>query len=211
VGQPYILSENCVDFENLNAQFAATTLANTCGLLKSSASNPGAAAPASSIHRKGLDIIQSMASIKAWATKTQLTRSDFASALDLLAEEDGFSADYNTLSSFDREFSVVTNDIAPYVRIIASQDLAIERERASQLLSGQKRARMSRASRSALDGGRREQARRDRWFAKDLNLLKVMETGSSAWYGDEAGFVKPLGHVIAGSNSTRYLSDMQRC
>jgi len=43
--------------------------------------------------------------------------------------------------------------------------------------------RMTRASRSAVEGGRRENARRERWFDKLLNLGLVMATGGKAWAG----------------------------
>ena len=45
-----------------------------------------------------------------------------------------------------------------------------------------RRIRLSRVSRSALEGGRREQKRRDRWFKnRELNLRAVLETGSPEW------------------------------
>lgn len=43
--------------------------------------------------------------------------------------------------------------------------------------------RMTRASRSAVEGGRRETTRRDRWFDKALNLQLVMRTGGDGWAG----------------------------
>lgn len=90
-------------------------------------------------------------------------------------------------STFDRTFSIVTTDLAPYVRSIAAYDLHLEakRLRASNLLSAGgkgKRVRTTRAARSALEGGRRETTRRERWFA-DLDLTACLKTAGESWAG----------------------------
>ncbi|KAF1938495.1 hypothetical protein EJ02DRAFT_505378 [Clathrospora elynae] len=123
----------------------------------------------------------------------QLTRPDFATALDVLAappdqtplERTSFNL---TSSSFDRTFSIITLDLAPYVRSIVAHEQMLEEERfrMSNMLSGGgtgKRARTTRASRVALEGGVRETKRRDRWFDTDLDFALVMRTAGGAWAG----------------------------
>ncbi|KAK8162511.1 hypothetical protein IWX90DRAFT_471818 [Phyllosticta citrichinensis] len=92
-------------------------------------------------------------------------------------------------SSFDRNFAIITTDLAPYVRSIAAYDLRLENERIqkSNLLSAggkPKRSRTTRAARSAQEGGRREQTRRERWFKDSLNLRECLEkTAGESWAG----------------------------
>ncbi|KAF2826008.1 hypothetical protein CC86DRAFT_324824 [Ophiobolus disseminans] len=122
-----------------------------------------------------------------------LSRPDFAVALDVLAalpdqtlpERTSFIL---TPSSFDRTFSIITLDLAPYVRSIVAHEQILEgqRIRMSSLLSGGgtgKRARTTRASRVALEGGVRETKRRDRWFGNGLNFELVMATAGKDWTG----------------------------
>jgi hypothetical protein len=116
----------------------------------------------------------------ATQTEAEITRMTF-SAMDPIAGDIVSDSGIVTASCFDREFRVLVEDIAPYVRSIAEHDLVLEAARA-QSLSSTKRARTSRASRSALEGGRREEKRRERWFTKDLNLQQVLKTGGTAWY-----------------------------
>ncbi|KAK7548020.1 hypothetical protein IWX49DRAFT_546869 [Phyllosticta citricarpa] len=92
-------------------------------------------------------------------------------------------------SSFDRNFAIITTDLAPYVRSIAAYELKLEDERVrkSNLLSAggkAKRARTTRVARSAQEGGRREQTRRERWFPDNLNLRECLEkTAGNSWAG----------------------------
>jgi DNA polymerase III delta prime subunit len=135
------------------------------------------------------------------AATTPLTRPDFASALDTLAappdqplaERTSFTL---TPSSFDRTFTIVTLDLAPYVRSIVAHEQVLEaqRIRISNLLSAGgtgKRARTTRASRVAQEGGVRETKRRDRWFDPDLNFSAVMATAGEwagmGWKGEGEG------------------------
>lgn len=118
-----------------------------------------------------------------------LSRSDFSSALDAVASDQPSSAIPQSglqLTSFDREFRVVVEDLAPYIRSIGAYDLALEKQReylseALSLSQGTKRARTTRASRSALEGGARSNTRRERWFANDFDLAAVMKTGGADW------------------------------
>ncbi|KAJ9637668.1 hypothetical protein H2199_007158 [Coniosporium tulheliwenetii] len=110
-----------------------------------------------------------------------------------------------TTSSFDRPFAILTTDLAPYVRSIAAHDLRLEehRLRLGNLLSegggarNGKRVRTTRAARSALEGGKRENTRRERWFGKELNLALVMRTAGRGWAGAGGGVRK--GDQIVGS------------
>ncbi|KAF2088054.1 P-loop containing nucleoside triphosphate hydrolase protein [Saccharata proteae CBS 121410] len=122
-----------------------------------------------------------------------LTRHDFAAAFDPISEAPtsavSTSSNQMIASSFDRNFSLITVELAPYVRSIAAYDLHLEAERIrlGNLLSegGKpgKRARTTRAARSALEGGKRATTRRERWFSNNLNLELVLRTGGKEWAG----------------------------
>ena len=91
------------------------------------------------------------------------------------------------ISTFDGSLSVVTEDLAPYVRSIVSYDLRLEERR--RLLGGLlsrrgkigERQRTTRASRAALEGGNKAQTRRERWFPKNTNLDLVLQSGGKGW------------------------------
>lgn len=122
-----------------------------------------------------------------------LSRLHFATSLDILADPPDHTLLERTSylltpSSFDRTFSIITLDLAPYVRSIVAHEQILEtqRIRLSNLLSAGgngKRARTTRASRVALEGGVRETKRRDRWFDSDLNFELVMQTAGKEWAG----------------------------
>ncbi|KAK4505089.1 hypothetical protein PRZ48_003052 [Zasmidium cellare] len=89
-------------------------------------------------------------------------------------------------SAFDSPLQTITLDLAPYVRSIVQHDQALEeqRERLNLLTTDgrkAKRARTTRAARSALEGGQRATTRRERWFTKDLNFDAVLATGGKDW------------------------------
>lgn len=123
----------------------------------------------------------------------RLQRSDFSAAFDPLADTPtttlALSSSYQLLaSSFDRTFKIIVEDLAPFVRSIVSHELRLEAERirTSSLLSAggrSKRSRTTRASRVALEGGTRQEKRRERWFEKDLNRELVMATAGRSWAG----------------------------
>ena len=91
------------------------------------------------------------------------------------------------ISTFDGSLSVITEDLAPYVRSIVAYDLRLEEHRGllSSLLSqpGQnsKRQRTTRASRAALEGGSKAHTRRERWFPKNTNFDAVLQSGGQGW------------------------------
>jgi len=135
------------------------------------------------------------------AFHTHLSRSDFSTALDPLADcvgpsNLGFSG--MQISSFDRNFSIIVEDLAPYVRSIVAYDQALEQRREafnnplSQGARSGKTLRTTRASRSALEGSKRANTRRERWFPKNLNLDLVMRTAGKDW--PQQG----VGHLVQG-------------
>lgn len=134
-------------------------------------------------------------------TQSHLTRANFAAALDPLAEAPSTclaASTAMTASSLDREFSIIVTDIAPYVRSIAAHDLTVEQQRirVSNLLSaggGAKKMRMTRASRSAVEGGSRQTTRREKWFDKSLNLGLVLRTAGKGW--DDVLKTRSSGHM----------------
>ena len=119
-----------------------------------------------------------------------LTRRDFSLAFDPISEPEKTSL-YSTssleASSFDRHLSLITLDIAPYVRSIAAYDARLQQDRArlSNLMSegGRrgKRMRTTRSAMSALEGGARSTTRRDRYFGSGLNPYFVLRTGMQSW------------------------------
>ena len=91
------------------------------------------------------------------------------------------------ISAFDGSLSVITEDLAPYIRSIVSYDLRLEEQRRklSSLpsQSGQrgKRQRTTRASRAALEGGNKAYTRRERWFPNNSNLDAILQSGGQGW------------------------------
>uniref|UniRef100_A0A093VMS9 Telomere length regulation protein elg1 n=1 Tax=Talaromyces marneffei PM1 TaxID=1077442 RepID=A0A093VMS9_TALMA len=99
--------------------------------------------------------------------------------------------------SFGNGVSVIAADIAPYIRSIMAYDLHLERYR-DELngLSSQgptkRKARTTRASRAALEGGSKSHTRRERWFPTDANAKRILATGSKVW--EDA--LAQTGHVV---------------
>ena len=91
------------------------------------------------------------------------------------------------ISAFDGPLPVLAEDLGPYVRSIVSYDLRLEdqRHQLSSLLSqpgkNGKKARTTRASRAALEGGSKAHTRRERWFPNNTNFDAVLETGGNEW------------------------------
>lgn len=124
-----------------------------------------------------------------------LTRRDLSLAFDPIS----YSSSPTTSSTsssldpsiFDRTTTIITLDVAPYVRGIVAYDQKLAKERLgrSNLLSeggslkgGRKRMRTTRAAISALEGGVREKVRKERYFGDvGLNGRFVARTGCEAW------------------------------
>jgi hypothetical protein len=122
--------------------------------------------------------------------ESSINRRDFSLAFDPISEPEKASL-YNTgsleASSFDRTTTLISTDIAPYIRSIVSYDARLQQDRArlSNLLSegGRrgKRMRTTRAAMSALEGGARSTTRKDRYFGPGLNPHFVLKTGLQSW------------------------------
>lgn len=108
-----------------------------------------------------------------------LTRAAFSSALDPLASAPQTSLHAPTglsYSALDGAFAPIATDIAPYVRSIVAFDAALAAQR-MQMQGEGKKARTTRAARSALEGGLRRLTRRERWFEGDVDFEAVLATG----------------------------------
>ncbi|KAI7614214.1 hypothetical protein KC346_g7017, partial [Hortaea werneckii] len=118
-----------------------------------------------------------------------LTRRSFGCFDPISASEDSNLSNGLTQSIFDGPLEPIVTDIAPYVRSIVQYDLTLEEQRqrlSSVFADGEggrraKRARTTRAARSALEGSQRATTRRERWFTKALDLQAVLETAGKDW------------------------------
>ena len=83
-------------------------------------------------------------------------------------------------------------DLAPYVRYIVAYDHRLEVQRETLLSVSQEgggssvgkrkgRGRTTKASRAALEGGRKEETRRENWFHRKVKFEGVMRTGGEGW------------------------------
>ena len=118
--------------------------------------------------------------------KSRLSRRDFACFDAISAPTSASNHGGLELSAFDGPLSQLSTDLAPYVRSIAQYDISLEeqRERLGEIMGEghkAKRARTTRAARSALEGSQRGNTRRERWFSKELDLAAVLATGGSDW------------------------------
>ncbi|RMY89345.1 hypothetical protein D0862_10236 [Hortaea werneckii] len=118
-----------------------------------------------------------------------LTRRNFGCFDPISASEDSNLFNGLTQSIFDGPLEPIVTDTAPYVRSIVQYDLTLEEQRqrlSSVFADGEgggraKRARTTRAARSALEGSQRATTRRERWFTKALDLQAVLETAGKDW------------------------------
>ncbi|RDL39465.1 uncharacterized protein BP5553_03805 [Venustampulla echinocandica] len=122
--------------------------------------------------------------------ESRICRRDFSLAFDPISEPEKPSLSSTSsleASSFDRTITMISTDLAPYVRSIVLYDARLQQDRArmSNLLSegGRKgkRMRTTRAAISALEGGARSTTRRDRYFGSKLNPHFVLKTGGENW------------------------------
>lgn len=117
-----------------------------------------------------------------------LTRQDFTcfDAISIPSENALSTAHSLVQSAFDGPLESIATDLAPYVRSIVQYDLTLadQRERLnSVIVNGRhaKRARTTRAARSALEGSQRASTRRERWFSKNLDMEAVLATAGKNW------------------------------
>jgi DNA polymerase III delta prime subunit len=194
---PMLQVDPYTDFLNTDTSLASTTHLLTTRLF------PGVSHRNTAVPRSGTASLEQShtRAILAHTTASTSTlpppRSLFT-CLDILAtptspfntypELDNRSS-YNLVAScVDHTLRVVVADVAPYVRSIVAHELALEtqRVRLGSLLSEggrSKRARTTKASRTAMEGGERQEKRRERWFHRDLNFELVMRTAGSGWAG----------------------------
>jgi len=139
---------------------------------------------------------------------TPLSRHQFSLAFDPISEVAAHTQTFAlAYSAFDGPLSTISTDIAPYVRSIVQFDLALEEQRLrlSHLLGGNtvtgKRSRTTRAARSALEGGKRESTRRERWFPAELDFNAVLATGGQSWPNTGAQVIRNLDDTSQGNPS----------
>lgn len=137
-------------------------------------------------------------------TSRRLTRADISSAFDTVATmitTPTSGPPSLAYSVFDGPLNTVVTDVAPYVRSIAAYDLALETHRGklqgssqgSASGAGSKRARTTRAARSALEGGKRQLTRRERWFDPNFDLGLALQTAGD-WPRVEAALAETRLH-----------------
>ena len=111
------------------------------------------------------------------------------------------------ISSFDGPTAVIAEDLAPYVRSIVSYDLKLEQQRRqlSSLLLGPgqegKKARTTRSSRAALEGGQKAHTRRERWFTNNMNFDLILRSGGSTWQAAVERVMAEASGELIGSNA----------
>ncbi|KAB8215010.1 hypothetical protein BDV33DRAFT_181625 [Aspergillus novoparasiticus] len=112
--------------------------------------------------------------------------------------------------SFENGLRPISEDLGPYVRAIIAFDLRLEQYRMqlSGLLSqngqGSKRARTTRASRAALEGGSKAETRKERWFPPDANPTLILATGGQDW---QDLLVQNGYFVVTGAEPSRECND----
>lgn len=198
IDAPLLQVDPVTDFLGLDTALATTTHLLTSRLFPDQTAPRAHNAPQS----PSLSLEQShthhiLAHKRQPASHTPLSRSSF-SVLDILATPPSPFNTYPDLdhrssfnlvaTSLDRPFYILTTDIAPYIRSIVAHELVLEtqRIRLGNLLSEggrAKRARTTKASRTAMEGGERQLKRRERWFHRDLNFDLVMRTAGGGWAG----------------------------
>jgi DNA polymerase III delta prime subunit len=176
-GMALLDSNEKIDYSDTPARIAITSAVLACTAFRSEASADDHLTPSNllrCIQNAGKD------------SDFGLSRRDFA-CFDMISIPTSASTSGGLeLSAFDGPLSQLSTDLAPYVRSIAQHDLSLEeqRERLGEIMKDghkAKRARTTRAARSALEGSQRGNTRRERWFTKDLDLDAVLATGGSDW------------------------------
>ena len=115
------------------------------------------------------------------------------------------------ISAFDGPLSVVAAELAPYVRGIVAYDLRLEEKRhqLNSLFSGPsqegRRARTTRSSRAALEGGQKAHTRRERWFPKNTSSDLILQSGGTCWQSALLRFMTETseGQGAISTNETR--------
>ena len=195
---PILQADPLIDFLGLDTSLATTTHLLTSRLFPDLSHARVLTTPRSPAISPEQSYAQTILTHKASRIfSPTLFRSAF-SCLDILATPPSPFNSYSDLdarssynlhaTSLDRPFAILTTDVAPYVRSIVAHELTLETQRImmGNLLSEggpAKRARTTKASRTAMEGGERREKRRERWFHRDLNFELVMRTAGSEWAG----------------------------
>ncbi|KAF2486294.1 hypothetical protein BDY17DRAFT_245895 [Neohortaea acidophila] len=179
-GMKLLQTDEAADHTQLSAQLSATSTltALRCANILN---------PTHALLRNNL--AQTLHSTKQHTQHQQhqsLTRHSFSTFDPIALPSDPPAQSTLSQSSFDGPLTPIAIDLAPYVRSIVHYDLAFssQRERLHGILSeggGGKRARTTRAARSAVEGSQRGATRRERWFCKDLDYGAVLTTAGEGW------------------------------
>jgi DNA polymerase III delta prime subunit len=176
-GMALLESNERLDYEHMPMKLAVSSTLLTCS----------AYCPSGDAHRslEPSKLLRCIRDVNR-SNKSGLTRRDFA-CFDVISTA-ASSATSSGLeqSAFDGPLTPVALDIAPFVRSIAQYDLSLEEQRARLgEIVGEgpkvKRARTTRAARSALEGSQRGSTRRERWFTADLDLDAILTTAGKDW------------------------------
>lgn len=132
------------------------------------------------------DIIQDIAQRTAGPASSKINLTTFEKSFSPITDVLEYStpASGHRPLSFGHGISVISEDVAPYIRSIVAFDLRLEQERiqlSGPLSQGAKRPRTTRASRAAVEGGDKGMIRRERWFPMKLVPNQVMMTGGPSW------------------------------
>ncbi|KAF2209223.1 hypothetical protein CERZMDRAFT_47705 [Cercospora zeae-maydis SCOH1-5] len=203
-GMPLLQTDEAIDYSHMSKNILVTM---TLSAWKTYEVNPRAVQSSCILH--------SIPAKRAQAAREQpIDRHAFA-CFDAISapEEISLQNPGLQLSVFDGPLANITLDLAPYVRSIVQYDLALEEQRDRLGLldtnaagGGRvKRARTTRAARSALEGGQRASTRKDRWFSKDLDGAAVLATGGKDWprlVGGVSGSLTGDGKESAAASTT---------
>lgn len=176
-GLPLLESNERIEYTDLSAQVAVTST-----LSAYHAFSPSAAVEHALTLRNLLSHTQS--SHYSSASIQALSRHSF-SCLDALASPSTSALSVSPgleISALDGPLQPIVADIAPYVRAIVHYDTLLAEQR-TMLGGTSKKARTTRAARSALEGSQRADTRREKWFGDMLQLdgEGVLATGGSGW------------------------------
>jgi len=176
-GMALLESNERIDHEHMSAKLAISSTLLTCSAFCSTG-----------VVDRSLEPSNLLRCIRNTSEKDEsgLTRRNFA-CFDVISTAANTSTSSGLeQSAFDGPLDPIALDIAPYVRSIAQYDLSLEEQRARLgEIMGEgpkaKRARTTRAARSALEGSQRGNTRRERWFTANLDLDAVLTTGGNEW------------------------------
>ncbi|QIW94604.1 hypothetical protein AMS68_000122 [Peltaster fructicola] len=120
----------------------------------------------------------------------KLNRKNFAS-LDALAYPASSNSVGMESSVLDGPFLPVVTEVAPYVRQVVRYEQLLQTQRTA-IGGPTKRARTTRAARSALEGGQRQLTRREYWWDAAGDLSGVLATAGTDWCLNEGRECTPF-------------------